>query len=216
MTPAVSYREQDGVGFLQLDDPPKNTLNRQAFHEMRRLTRDVLPGAEIRGLIVHGSGRHFSCGADLDELLALLAKPGDPREAADELLRENIDSFLEIEHLPYPTVAAIGGCCLGAGLELALACRYRIATPHALFALPETQLQVMPGCGGTIRLTKLVKPGKAIELILTGRGVLADEARQIGLIDRVVARGELLPAAVRVVRGELALRSEGGHENPAG
>ena len=82
----------------------------------------------------------------------------------------------------------IRGCCLGAGMELALACHYRIAEKNAVFSLPEVTYDLMPGCGGTIRLPKLIDKGKAVEMILSGHTVLADEAKALGLIDRVVPK----------------------------
>ena len=96
-------------------------------------------------------------------------------------------------------MAAVGGCCLGSGLELALACRWRVAAANAVFALPETSFDLMPGCGGTVRLPLLVGRGRAVELLLSGRFVDAAEAREIGLVDAVVDRRDLLAAARRLV-----------------
>ncbi len=96
-------------------------------------------------------------------------------------------------------MAAVGGCCLGSGLELALACRWRIAAANAVFALPETSFDLMPGCGGTVRLPSLVGRGRAVDLVLSGRFVDAGEAREIGLVDAIVDRRDLLAAARRLV-----------------
>jgi enoyl-CoA hydratase/carnithine racemase len=197
MPDGVGFRVERGIAYLTLDAPPRNEMDLAFFAELARLRREVFPGLSVRGLIVHGAGRHFSSGADVAELKAILAAEPD-RAAA--LLRENHASFRALEAMPFPVVAAIGGACLGAGLELALACRVRIAAPRAVFALPEVSFGLMPGCGGTVRLPRLVGAAKAVELILTGRTLLADEARAVGLVDRVVDRRDLLAAAEGIVR----------------
>jgi enoyl-CoA hydratase len=147
----------------------------------------------VRGLVVHGAGRHFSSGADVNALKAGLA--GAQPDLAKPALLAATSSFQTIADLPYPTVAAVGGCCLGSGLELALACRWRVAAANAIFALPETSFGLMPGCGGTVRLPPLIGRGRAVELLLSGRFVEAEEAREIGLVDAVVDRRDLLAAA---------------------
>jgi enoyl-CoA hydratase/carnithine racemase len=147
--------------------------------------------------VVHGAGRHFSSGADVGALKAGLAG-AQPELAGRELLAATA-SFQALAELPYPSVAAVGGCCLGSGLELALACRWRVAAANAVFALPETSFDLMPGCGGTVRLPALVGRGRAVELLLSGRFVDAAEALEIGLVDAVVDRRGLVDAARRLV-----------------
>jgi enoyl-CoA hydratase len=186
------------TAFLTLNAPPGNAMNAAFFGAFARLCRDRLPALRVRGLIVHGSGRHFSSGADVDELRGML-RLVDARDDAQFLTR-NVDVFLRLEQLPFPVIAAVSGCCLGAGTELALACHYRVAATRATFALPESTFGLMPGCGGTVRLPRLVGTGKAAEMILSGRTMLADEALAIGLVDAIVDRKELLAAAERLIR----------------
>jgi enoyl-CoA hydratase/carnithine racemase len=119
---------------------------------------------------------------------------------AAESLRVNAAAFTALEALPFPTVAAVDGACLGSGLELALACGGRVATPSALFAAPEASFGLLPGCGGTVRLPERVGVGAALDLLLTGRYVDADEALHLGLVDVLVPRAELHAAAVGWVR----------------
>ena len=188
----LRWRESEGIAILTVCAPPRNEMTLAFFRALADLRREVFPRLAVRGVVVHGEGRHFSSGADLAELRAILAARSDEAEA---LLRDNHLSFQALESLPFPVVAAIGGCCLGAGLELALACHARIAAPRAVFALPEVSFGLMPGCGGTVRLPRLVGPSKAAELILSGRTFLADEAREIGLVDRIVDRKDLVAAA---------------------
>ena len=192
----LRWRESRGIAYLTVCAPPRNEMTLAFFRALAGLRRDVFPRLSARGLIVHGEGRHFSSGADLAELREILAARPDEAEA---LLLENHVSFQALESLPFPVVAAVGGCCLGAGLELALACHARIAAPRAVFALPEVSFGLMPGCGGTVRLPRRIGAPKAVELILSGRTLLADEAASIGLVDRIVDRKDLLAAAEEFV-----------------
>ncbi len=185
-----------GIARLVLDAPPRNEMDHHFFRALAALV-GKLGELPVRGLVVHGAGRHFSSGADVGTLKAGLA--GAQSAQAAQALLDATSNFQAIAALPYPTVAAVGGCCLGSGLELALACRWRIAAANAVFALPETSFDLMPGCGGTVRLPSLVGRGFAVELILSGRVVDAVEAREIGLVDAVVDRRDLLAAARRLV-----------------
>jgi enoyl-CoA hydratase/carnithine racemase len=200
--PSLVLRQEAGVAHLVLNAPPRNEMDSAFFGELARLRADVFPGLRVRGMVVHGAGRHFSSGAKVEELEAMLQETDAASDAP--FLVENVKNFLALESLPFPVVAAIGGCCFGAGMELALACHYRIAAPRATFALPEAGFGLMPGCGGTVRLTRLVGRGKAVEMVLGGQTMLADEALCVGLVDAVVDRKELLKAAGRFVRRQAA------------
>jgi len=192
----LALEPDNEVAHLVLDAPPRNEMDQGFFHTLAALVR-MLKDLPVRGLVVHGAGRHFSSGADVNTLKIGLT--GEQPALAVHNLLEATSSLQAIAELPYPTVAAIGGCCLGSGLELALACRWRVAAANAIFALPETSFGLMPGCGGTVRLPALVGRGRAVELLLSGRFVDAEEAREIGLVDAVVDRRDLLPAARRLV-----------------
>lgn len=184
-----------GIARLVLDAPPRNEMDQDFFAALAALA-GTLKDLPARGLVVHGAGRHFSSGADVAALKAGLA---GARPALDgRALCAATASFQALAEVPYPTVAAIGGCCLGSGLELALACRWRVAAANAVFALPETTFDLMPGCGGTVRLPALVGRGRAVELLLSGRFVDAAEALEIGLVDALVERRDLLGAAHRL------------------
>jgi enoyl-CoA hydratase/carnithine racemase len=188
--------QEGGIARLVLDAPPRNEMDQGFFHTFAALV-GTLAALPVRGLVVHGAGRHFSSGADIDALKAGLA--GAQLDLAKPALFAATSCFQAIAELPYPTVAAVGGCCLGSGLELALACRWRVAAANAIFALPETSFDLVPGCGGTVRLPTLVGRGRAVDLVLSGRFVAAEEAREIGLVDAVVDRRDLLAAARRLV-----------------
>ncbi len=191
--PRLALERHGRFAALVLAAPPRNATDRALFQELSVLTREVLPGLDVDGLVVRGAGRHFSSGADLDEL----RRSGASADIEPALLAD-AQALHEIESLPYPTVAAIDGACLGSGLELALACRFRLATPSALLGLPESTFGLLPGCGGTVRLTEVVGAQKAIELVLTGALLGAEDARSAGLVDALVPRSELQAAAERL------------------
>jgi enoyl-CoA hydratase len=188
----VQLSIRDDVAHLVLANPPKNLMDRRFFDALTTVCQDALL-QPLRGMIIYGSGRHFSCGADLGELRQIVA--GNQ----DDFLHDNLVTLRAIESLRAPVVAAINGCCLGAGLELALACHHRIATAQAVFALPESTFGIMPGCGGSVRLPALVGKSRAIELILTGRIFGADEALELGVIDRIVDKKEMLDLALATI-----------------
>jgi enoyl-CoA hydratase/carnithine racemase len=159
------------------------------FEELAQMSK-ALVSMEVRGLIVRGAGRHFSSGANVEELRSTIDATA---------LVNNSDSFSILASLPFPTVAAIRGCCLGSGLELALACRFRVADKNAVLGLPEATFGLLPGCGGTVRLTKLAGYQNAIRLILTGDSMLAHDALAVGLVDAVVDKADIATVAIRFV-----------------
>lgn len=204
----VVYHVDGDVGYLTLSCPPGNALTAETFAELDRICCEYLPRQTLRGLVVSGAGRHFSSGADVDELRRLV------RDAIDGdhwFLTRNVDALCALESLPYTVVAAVRGCCLGAGLELALACHYRVAAPRATIALPESTFGLMPGCGGTVRLAETVGMARAVEMILSGQAVLAEDALAMGLVDAVVSRHRLIDTARDLaVRAQPHVPSGGG------
>ena len=190
---------EDGIAWLRLDDPGKkvNTLSTRLFAwfeaEIDRLERE-----RPAGLVIYsGKADGFVAGADLEELLAL----SDPADV-HAMLQRGHELMERLAALPFPTVAAIHGACLGGGLELALACRLRVATEHTKtkLGLPEVQLGLIPGLGGTQRLPRLIGVPDALDLILTSRQVDARKARRLGLVDDTCQPSDLRTAAERMVR----------------
>ncbi len=187
----------DQVAWLEFDKPQSsaNTLSHAAMDALnQRLTEleSLKPRAVI---VVSAKESGFIAGADIKEFTALT----DPK-AAYELIRRGQKVLDRLEALPCPTVAAIHGFALGGGMELALACRYRIAASDGKtsLGLPEIQLGIHPGFGGTIRTVQLIGSAAAMDLILTGRNVRADKALQLGLIDKLVSGSELREAAKKL------------------
>jgi enoyl-CoA hydratase/carnithine racemase len=197
VTEAVRIDLVDRIAHLVLDAPPRNELDVACLAELARLVREELPRLDPRGLVVSGAGRHFSSGASVPQLEAIFRS--DPAGGA-RLVEEHGAALTAIERLRVPTVAAIAGTCLGAALELALACRFRVASRRATLALPEASFGLMPGLGGIARLTTLLGRSRAVELVLSGRSVGAEEALALGLVDAIAERGALLETARSLVR----------------
>lgn len=183
---------KERIATLTLSDPERmNAMSPVMREECMRALRALEEEGEADCVIITGSGqRAFSAGADIDEL----ATRNPQHELASKAqLRRALPCLLETLRLP--SVAAINGYCLGAGLELAMACTLRFAAESALLGLPEINLGVIPGSGGTQRLGRLVGMGRAMEMVTLGEPIAALEALRIGLVNRVHADGELMAAA---------------------
>jgi enoyl-CoA hydratase len=178
-----------------------NALNVATIDELRRALLDLRREGDVRAVVVTGAGpKAFVAGADIRELAAL-----DPA-GARALAERGQHVFDLVERLGKPVVAAINGYALGGGCELALACTVRIASDTARIGQPEINLGLIPGYGGTQRLARLVGRGRALELLLTGDPIDAQEAFRIGLVNRVVSAAEVLPAA-QALAGRLAQKA---------
>lgn len=172
-----------------------NALNAELLEELHEIIRELYQNNDTRGLIITGDGdKAFVAGADIKELALL------NREQALELSKKGQALFKKIEDCPKPIIAAINGYALGGGCELAMACHIRIATENARFGQPEINLGIIPGYGGTQRLTQLVGRGKALELMLTGEQITAGEAKALGLVNQVVSgKDELMAVATSIM-----------------
>lgn len=179
------------IRILTIDRPPVNALNDETVSELREAVKSAMEDKEIRVLVITGSKEIFVAGADLE----VLAK------ADQDIAREVVSrvKFLhhEIQSGPKPVLAAINGVAAGGGLELAMACDVRIADKNARLGLPEVTLGVMPGAGGTQMLPRLIGIGKALELMLSGTVITADEALALGLIEHIAAEGNALTLALK-------------------
>lgn len=170
-----------------------NSLNSQLLNELDILIESVKYDPNVALLIFTGEGdKAFCAGADLLELQNL------DYFSAKQLLEKAQSVFRKIELLGKPTIAAVNGYALGGGFELALCCTIRLASHHAIFALPEVKLGMIPGYGGTQRLPRLIGKGRALELLVTGRRVKAEEAVRFGFVNRAVDHSELLQTALEL------------------
>jgi enoyl-CoA hydratase/carnithine racemase len=191
MTDAALVRlEVDGgIGTIRLDRPPMNALNVQVQEELRAAAHEAGERSDVAAVVIYGGEKVFAAGADIKEMATMAY--------ADMVVRSGAlqSSFTAVARIPKPVVAAITGYALGGGCELALCADFRVCGDNAKLGQPEIQLGLIPGAGGTQRLSRLVGPARAKELIYTGRFVRADEALQIGLVDQVVPAGEVYSAA---------------------
>ena len=187
----ISYEKHGAVRLITINRADKmNSLTFEANDDLVAAWHEFDQDESARAAVITGAGdRAFCAGADITELTGrtLLAQ-----KAGAELGQR---VFSKLDTLPIPSIAAISGFALGGGCELALSCSFRLATPRARFGLPEVKLGLIPGYGGTQRLPRLVGESRALEIILTGRMVSAEEALAIGLVNRLV-EGDLLEAAV--------------------
>ncbi|MGY4769487.1 enoyl-CoA hydratase/isomerase family protein [Kribbella sp. CWNU-51] len=186
----VNLTVSDGVGTIRLDRPKMNALNVQVQEEIRAAAVAAAEDDAVRAVVVYGGERVFAAGADIKEMADMsyadMVKRSGPLQIA----------LSAVAAIPKPTVAAITGYALGGGCELALCADYRIAAEDAKLGQPEILLGVIPGAGGTQRLSRLIGASKAKDIIYTGRFVDAAESLAIGLVDKVVPAAEVYGAAV--------------------
>ena len=187
--------EKKGLYAVATINRPKalNALNSEVLSDLDELVRTVSADADIRALVITGSGeKAFVAGADIGEMSTLTPAEGEA------FGKHGNDVFRKLETLPIPTIAAVNGFALGGGCELSMSCDIRLCADTAVFGQPEAGLGITPGFGGTQRLARLVSPGMAKQLIYTAKNITADEAYRIGLVNAVYPLDELLPAAEKM------------------
>ncbi|MDV9192728.1 enoyl-CoA hydratase-related protein [Streptomyces sp. SR27] len=185
----VNLEVAEGVGTIRLDRPPMNALDIATQDRLRELAQEATDRDDVRAVVIYGGEKVFAAGADIKEMQVM------DHVAMVKRSRALQDAFTAVARIPKPVVAAITGYALGGGCELALCADYRIAADNAKLGQPEILLGLIPGAGGTQRLSRLVGPSRAKDLIFTGRMVKADEALTLGLVDRVVPAAEVYEQA---------------------
>jgi enoyl-CoA hydratase len=181
---------EDGIYVITINRPDKlNALNKTVIEELAVAINEVYSNTAIKTAIITGAGpKAFVAGADISEFFTLGSDGGE------ELARKaQEDVFNKIEQSPKPIIAAVNGFALGGGCELAMSCHFRLASENAKFGQPEVNLGLIPGYGGTQRLTQLIGKGKAMELMMTAAMIDANEAKQLGLVNYITTAEELLP-----------------------
>jgi enoyl-CoA hydratase len=178
----------DQICIVRINRPEKlNALNKTVIRELGEVVEEIYANPLIRGAIVTGMGtRAFAAGADIRGFEGLSATEGKA------LAKQGMDVFFKIENSPKPILAAVNGFALGGGCELAMACHFRLCSDTAQFGQPEISLGLIPGYGGTQRLTKYIGKGRALEAMLTGNSIHAQQALQWGLVNHVTTAAELM------------------------
>jgi enoyl-CoA hydratase/carnithine racemase len=191
----VLYEKKGAIAYITVNRPKVlNALNTATWDDLRAAFEDARDDAAVRGVILTGAGdKAFIAGADISELAQ--ATPIDA-EQSSRFGQEVLDI---VENLGKPVIAAVNGFALGGGCETAMACTIRIATENAKFGQPEVKLGLLPGGGGTQRLPRLIGKGRALQLILSGETINAQEAYRIGLVNEIVAAADLIPRAEAIV-----------------
>lgn len=205
----IRLERHDAVAVLVFDDPERrNAMTEAMGRALAGAARTLASDATVRAVVLTGAGPAFSAGGDLAMLEAMSAagreSPGEAgRSRSRAFMRSFYDMFLSIRALPQPTVAAINGHAIGAGLAVALACDLRVAACEAKLGLNFTRLGIHPGMGSTWTLPRIVGPAHAADLLLTGRIIDGEEAERIGLVNRALPRPEVLRHALDLA-GQMA------------
>jgi len=203
----LTRADAESVATVTLNRPPANTLTPELLVELERVFDELARDATAKVVVLTGAGRFFVAGAEIRVLAGIAsAKEGTEMALRGQAILNKIEAFEK------PVIAAINGACLGGGLELALCCHIRIAAESARLGLPEINLGIMPGFGGTQRLPRILGRSKATELILTGDPVSAQEAKALGLVSQVVPDADLLRQVQGLARriaskGQVAVRT---------
>lgn len=198
----------DGVAVLGMDNPPVNQMSSDFLEELREAITQAQQDETVRVIILTGSGRNFVAGADVTQLLQV----SDRDDFLAKLMWVH-EWFNAMEQGPKPVIAAINGNCLGGGLEMAMACHYRVAAKGVSLGLPEVKLGLIPGSAGTQRLPRIVGLPTALEMMTTGKPIKAEKAHSCGLVDELAAPDRLLDAALaaakKITQGLISWKSRG-------
>lgn len=188
--------QENGIFMVTVNRPDKmNALNKDVMSDLDAVVNEIQNNSEIKAAIITGTGQKaFVAGADISEFAGL------SKEEGMQLAKKGQDIFSKIENCNKPIVAAVNGFALGGGCELAMACHFRVASDNAKFAQPEVNLGLIPGYGGTQRLTQLIGKGRALELLMTGNMIDASIALEYGLVNHVVPQEDLLPKAKMILQ----------------
>jgi enoyl-CoA hydratase/carnithine racemase len=185
------------TGIITIDNPPANAFNWQQLQDLEDAFDELTQSDDVKVIIITAAGQFFVAGADIGEIFEVKDDP----EKAWAFIKKGQDLFLKIERSIKPVIAAINGrVALGGGNELAMACHIRIAEDSVQFGQPEVKLGILPGWGGTQRLPRLVGKGRALELIMGGGNIKAQEAYRIGLVNKVVPVGSVVREAKKWAR----------------
>lgn len=197
---------EDNVGILKLNNPPVNVLNKAILTQLSTLLDEIKNNSEIKVIVLTGEGSAFAAGADIKSMPALKAAEGE------QMALYGQEVFNKLENLEKISICAINGVALGGGLELAMSCDIRIISEKAKVGQPEINLGIIPGYGGTQRLTRLVGKPKAKEIVLTGENLSGQEAYDLGIATKITSPDDLMNTALELAKkiaskGQVAVRA---------
>ena len=200
MFKVLSWHINDNIGFLQLNNPPSNQMGSKFFEEFYWWRTEIVEKADIKAVIIYGNGRHFSSGAVISDLIGIISRSygqSNDIKKVSEFLNINSHVFYSLKELKIPVIAAVNGVCLGSAFELALCTDYIICGEKSVLGLPESTFGLLPGCTGTLTLTRLTSKANAIEIILSGNTFNPEKALEYKLINKIVPSKKLLEIAVK-------------------
>ncbi|AGK55141.1 enoyl-CoA hydratase [Bacillus sp. 1NLA3E] len=191
----LKWSSQDLVGTITLGNAPANALSSKVLKELSGLLDEIEHDDNVRVVLIQGEGRFFSAGADIKEFTTI-----ENGEQFSNLARLGQNLFERIENFPKPIIAAVHGAALGGGLELAMACHFRLVSEKAKFGLPELSLGLIPGFAGSQRLPRLVGTARAAEMLLTSVPISGEEAVKVGLANHAYPESELFKNALNMAK----------------
>jgi enoyl-CoA hydratase len=201
----ILWEVADNVGKIILNSLPSNSMTELFFERLKHIVDKDIPSSNVSAIIISGAGRHYSSGADINDLLRIIRDNitldfnGKVKEYP-KLILENIDIFNKINELNIPVISAIKGICLGSGLELALFSHIRICCDGAILGLPEVSYELMPGCGGIVKMIELAGIPKTVELVLDGNFFTGDEALEFNVVDKVLPKKAFMENVVEFTK----------------
>jgi len=205
MNGIIQWKVEKHIGHFILNNPPTNEMTNAFFIKLKHIINNEINLDEIKAIVIYGNGRHFSYGADLNDLLTTIKaqtkvdKKGNIKKYPDFLI-ENNKALSFFKNLHIPVIAAIRGVCIGSALELALYCNIRICGENTVFGFPESTFNLMPGCGGTQNLLKFTSLSKSMEIMLRGNTFCAEEALKMKIVDKIVPKKEVIDIAIKIAK----------------
>ena len=203
MFKVLNWHIKDDIGYLEINNPPSNPMDSVFFEEFYWWRTEIVEKTDIKAVIIHGKGRHFSSGAVLEDLLGIITRnyrQNKDIKKVSEFLNKNSQIFYSLKDLEIPVIAAVRGVCLGSAFELALCTDYIVCGGRAVLGLPEATFGLMPGCTGTYVLPKVIGKALAMELILSGETFSPQEALEWKIIQKVVPAKQVLDNATQVAK----------------
>lgn len=190
----ISWEARDGMGFISFIDPPENRMDSVFFKEFENIIENCIPKNVVSAIIISGSERHFSSGAELEDLFRIIGRKNS------KTLSENFAMLKNLDELNIPVIAAIKGVCIGSALELAFHCHFRLCAEDAILGLPESSFDLIPGLGGISKLMEFSGKAKAMELVLKGNHFNAADALKWHVVDAVYHKKILIDKAIQLAR----------------